>query len=66
MFILDCGSKYSIENGHVNFAGMKTTYGEKVHVNCDVGHHLVGNGYIECKADGTWSNATACHIQGKR
>ena len=64
-YITDCGSDFSIADGHVNFTGLATTYGERIPVSCNEGYELVGEEVITCLADGTWSKDVICRIKGK-
>ena len=60
--ISDCGSKISIANAYIDFSG-PTTYNNTVSVVCNDGYDITGPSYLTCLADGTWSQATSCHIK---
>ena len=54
----DCGTVYTLDQGHVDFAGQKTTYDSKVPVKCDDGYEHGGDSEITCGSDGKWSKAS--------
>lgn len=54
----NCGTVYTLDQGHVDFAGQKTTYDSKVPVKCDDGYEHGGDSEITCGSDGKWSKAS--------
>ena len=65
IFCTDCGTAYTIINGHVNFTGRETVYDQLIPVFCDVGYELQGESHVTCLSDGKWSNMSFCVIFGK-
>ena len=63
-FIVDCGSNVIIPNGHVDFTGLPTTYGQYVPVICDQGYTRQGGTHVQCLSDGVWSRTVICEIVG--
>ena len=59
---VDCGSSYTLENGAVNFTGIKTTFQHTAPVYCDEGYKIHGSHQITCHSDGQWSQYTKCRI----
>ena len=59
---VDCGSSYTLENGAVNFTGIKTTFQHTAPVYCDEGYKIHGSHQITCHSDGQWSQYTKCQI----
>ena len=62
IFFTDCGAKYVLPNGEVQFTGSKTTFNQTVHVICSSGFIIIGDKYLRCLSDGTWSNNTFCVV----
>ena len=62
--VADCGTDYKIENGHVSFKGLLTTYHQRVPVTCNTGYDLIGEAMITCLASGRWSDDTKCLPKG--
>jgi len=58
LYFSDCGDA-SPANGTV-IAPKGTTYGEVVIVSCDTGYTLIGDSFIACEADSTWSSSPTC------
>ena len=63
-YIIDCGSKFNIEHGYVDFTGRRTDYKASVPVDCDVGYDIRGSHYTVCQSDGSWSRNTTCLVKG--
>lgn len=61
--IKDCGRHYNISNGYASFPGYDTTFGNIVPILCHEGYSLVGEDFITCLADGTWSRGSYCQIK---
>ena len=64
LYIADCGKSYNIPNGYANFPGRKTTYQQIIPILCNEGYDIVGNDFITCEADGSWSEGSSCQIKG--
>ena len=59
---VDCGSLYTLENGAVNFTGIKTIFQHTAPVYCDEGYRIQGSPRITCQSDGQWSQSARCQI----
>ena len=62
-FMSDCGARYTLDNGRVDFTGRGTTYNSIVPVTCSPGYEVKGDDFITCQANGQWSN-TDCLPKG--
>ena len=63
--VTDCGKKYIIENGKVDFERKNTKYKSKIPVKCNKGYALLGEKEITCQKNGRWSERTMCRLLGK-
>ena len=61
---IDCGTVYYLENGKANFTGRSTKYNQKIPISCDVGYDIVGDPFMTCLANGSWSSESFCKIKG--
>ena len=59
---VDCGSTYTLENGAVNFTGIKTTFQHTAPVYCEEGYEIHGSHQITCQSNGQWSQSVRCQI----
>lgn len=56
----DCGKKYTLENGNVDFTKRTTTFKSTVPVKCNDGYKVHGDEHITCLSSGKWSVKTLC------
>ena len=62
---IDCKVPGNPSNGIVKLAvGGVTTYGATASVCCNAGYELIGDDYLRCRADGTWSSLPSCAFKG--
>ena len=61
---LDCGSKYKLEHGSLDFSGQDTTYNKTLQATCEDGYEIRGDNKITCLANGTWSSGPLCRAKG--
>ena len=62
---IDCGYPPAPLDGDVSlYTPNITTYQAKADQSCNDGYDVVGNGTIQCLADGNWSISVSCHIKG--
>jgi len=52
----------AIPNGQID--STSTTCGTVLHLTCDKGYTLVGDGNIVCEPSGQWQNDSSCQING--
>ncbi|XP_033733508.1 sushi, von Willebrand factor type A, EGF and pentraxin domain-containing protein 1-like [Pecten maximus] len=52
--LVDCGPPHQVANGL--WTGGEYTYGSLLHLQCNTGTTLIGNGTVNCTANGQWSS----------
>ena len=49
-----------IDHSKIQKSNIITRYPDMIHVQCDIGYQLNGNGSIQCTESGDWSNMPSC------
>ncbi|XP_033734958.1 sushi domain-containing protein 2-like [Pecten maximus] len=52
--LVDCGPPHRVANGL--WTGGEYTYGSLLHLRCNTGTTIIGNGTVNCTANGQWSS----------
>ncbi|WAR22474.1 SVEP1-like protein, partial [Mya arenaria] len=47
---------------HGSINGTQFSFGTVLEVSCDYGHYLIGDQYITCQGNATWSSRPECHL----